>query len=737
MAATYSSGTSQHDTAVRASLGTCLLALAQRYGVAGFATGSSLAGLEATSRERAAALRAARVAGLRTQRRTVTWADLPRLAPQGPAIVSFRDGSCLILAETRVVDGTPVAMLEHPGFAGRAPLLVDRVRFEKVWTGEVILVRPAVGRGGAARPFGWSLVRELVRREGRLVGEGIAATLALAVLAAAPILFVQLLLLRVLPARADRSLLILGVGLAVVLVAEGVLRAVRAYLAARLAARTQARLATVLFDRLLGMPVGAIESLAAGDLKRRVDDLAALGTGLAGLVPRLALDVGVLLVVGPLMLDLDLRLTLAALTVTALVVTGLVAARPRLRHAAARSVEAQARRSAFLDQTLGRIGAVKGLALIPDRVKQWDRQTAALGHAQLAEGRIGDGLQTLAVMAERVLVLGTLTLGLALSTSPGGGLAVAPLIAMVLFVQRLAAPLPTAVAMLRAEAAASIAVERLAAVLKQPVEQASGARDAVVTQGAIAFEQVEFTYPAGGVPALHRVSFAVPAGTTLGIMGRSGAGKSTIVRLLQRLHMAQDGVVRLDGFDVRDFDPDRLRGAVASVPQTSTILAGTIRETLTAAKPEATFEEMVRAARLAGADDFIEHLPRGYETLLHEGAPTLSAGQRQRLALARALITEPRILILDEALSALDPEIEAVVETNLREARRGLTTIIVTHRLTALMGADAILVMQEGAVVDIGRHRELLDRCDAYAAAWMRQPGALEGDGAEPVLALS
>jgi ATP-binding cassette subfamily B protein len=204
-------------------------------------------------------------------------------------------------------------------------------------------------------------------------------------------------------------------------------------------------------------------------------------------------------------------------------------------------------------------------------------------------------------------------------------------------------------------------------------------------------------------------------------MGRSGSGKTTVTRLLQRLHADYSGLIKIDGIDVREYDVDHLRRSLGVVLQENFLFSGTIRENLTMAKPDATFDEMVRAARLAGAEEFIDKLPRGYETHIYEGSPNLSGGQRQRLAIARALIVNPRILILDEATSALDAESEAIVNANLARIARGRTMLIISHRLSSLVNCDAILVLERGRVIDIGRHQELLERCDIYSNLWYQQ----------------
>ena len=196
---------------------------------------------------------------------------------------------------------------------------------------------------------------------------------------------------------------------------------------------------------------------------------------------------------------------------------------------------------------------------------------------------------------------------------------------------------------------------------------------------------------------------------------------------MQRLHSNYEGLIKIDGIDVREYDVDHLRRSLGVVLQENFLFSGTIRENIMAAKTDATFDEVVRAARLAGAEEFIDKLPRGYDTFVYEGSPNLSGGQRQRLAIARALIVDPRILILDEATSSLDAESEAIVNANISRIAQGRTMIVVSHRLSSLVSADAIMVLERGQVHDIGRHEELLERCDIYSDLWHQQTPSRDG----------
>jgi ABC-type bacteriocin/lantibiotic exporter with double-glycine peptidase domain len=242
-----------------------------------------------------------------------------------------------------------------------------------------------------------------------------------------------------------------------------------------------------------------------------------------------------------------------------------------------------------------------------------------------------------------------------------------------------------------------------------------------VFAGAIEFDGVSFTYNGSQRPALNEVNFSVPPGTMLGLVGRSGSGKSTVTRLLQGISRDYSGFVKIDGVELRSINLRHLRRNFGVVLQENFLFRGSIRDNIIGGRPGLTMEDVVRAARLAGAEEFIERMPAGYDTFIQEGSPNLSGGQRQRLAIARALIVDPRLMILDEATSALDPESEALVNANLKRIGTGRTMVIVSHRLSSLVDCNAIIVMDRGTVLDVGTHPELVERCAVYRMLWLQQ----------------
>ena len=251
-------------------------------------------------------------------------------------------------------------------------------------------------------------------------------------------------------------------------------------------------------------------------------------------------------------------------------------------------------------------------------------------------------------------------------------------------------------------------------------------------RGEVAFDGVFFRYARGRAdePVLQGVSFRIAPGETLGVAGPTGAGKSTLIKLLLRLYDVTGGAVRLDGHDVRDLSMADLRRNIALVSQDVYLFHGTIRENI-AYSSEASLDEVVRAARLAQLHDFVASLPQGYDTLVGERGVKLSGGQRQRLSIARAIVKDAPILILDEATSSVDTETERAIQQNLRTLTAGRTALIIAHRLSTIRHADRILVLRDGKVAEEGHHDDLLARGGTYADLWHVQSGDLMADGFE------
>ncbi|WP_252181380.1 peptidase domain-containing ABC transporter [Azospirillum sp. B4] len=385
-------------------------------------------------------------------------------------------------------------------------------------------------------------------------------------------------------------------------------------------------------------------------------------------------------------------------------------------------VEAETRKNSFLIETVHGMRTVKSLALEGSKRRGWDARGATAVRANRNLALVANQPQTILQPLEKLTYSGTLLLGCYMALSTDQAALAGSLVAFTMLASRATQPFVQIAGMLQQVQEVRGAVAQVASIVNIPPEELRsdhGLRPRF--QGHISFEDVSFRYPGAQNKALDRVTVDIPRGSVVGVMGRSGSGKTTVTRLLQGLHQDYDGLIKIDGVDLRQMDISHLRSNLGVVLQDNFLFSGTVRENIASARADASFEEVIEAARMAGAEEFIERLPRGYDTYLAEGSTNISGGQRQRIAIARALLINPPILILDEATSALDPDSEAIINANLTRISEGRTMVIISHRLTSLVDCDIIVVMERGRVYDVGTHEELLQRCDIYRHLWFQQ----------------
>jgi ATP-binding cassette, subfamily B, bacterial HlyB/CyaB len=365
---------------------------------------------------------------------------------------------------------------------------------------------------------------------------------------------------------------------------------------------------------------------------------------------------------------------------------------------------------------------VKALAIEPMQRKRWADYSARTILTRFRVTRLSSAANAIVTLLERLLIVAVIWYGALLVF--GNELSIGALVAIQMLAGRVSGPLVQIVSLVNEFQQTALSIRMLGEIMNRKPERAGGTGALTPRlSGEIVFDHVSFAYPNTQTPALEDVSVRIPAGAVVGIVGRSGSGKTTFARLLQGLYLPQHGHVRFDGHEIRELDLSHLRKSVGIVVQESFLFRGTVRENVSVTKPEATFAEVVAACQAAGADEFVQCLPHGYDTLLEENAANLSGGQKQRLSIARSLLPAPSILIFDEATSALDPESEAIVQANLGRIAEGRTLIIVSHRLASIADADFTLVFEQGRLVDLGQHAELLERSEVYRRLWQQQIG--------------
>jgi ATP-binding cassette, subfamily B, bacterial HlyB/CyaB len=712
------------DDAIRFPSGVeCIAIIARRHGLHVSAEqitlDNHLSGAELSPEEIANC--AARV-GLRARRVRLTWRGLSHLRKALPVVVTLTSGASMVLEGLEGDDEAVSVILQDPKAGEDAKLVVDRQRFEEAWTREVVLLRRIYDLADEEQPFTLGMIAGLILRERRIVRDLAICAMALSLFALAPIIFWRLLSDKVIYYGSLNTFAVLCFAMGVVIVFETIFAYLRSYLVLFATARVDVRLSEYLMDNVLKLPIDYFERTQVGLIGRDMNEIWKVRTFLTGQLFGTVLDSLTLFVFLPVMFFFSPLLTLVVLVLCVLIVGWLVMMLPHYRKRTGAVMRAEGERGAFLFQTLQGIRTVKSLSLEDRQRRQWDVHVARIAKLKLEEGFLAAVVHAGVRPLERLAVNGAYALGVYFAITTRDPVYIGALFAFLMLTQRVSGPLLQMAQLINQYDEARSAVTVVGRLVNQPKEEGNGDRGVhSPLSGHVEFVKVRFKYLGATSPALDNLSFEIPIGHTFGIVGRSGSGKTTVTRLLQRLHSDYEGLIKVDGIDVREYNVSHLRRSLGVVLQENFLFSGTIRENITAAKPHATFDDVVRAARLAGAEEFIDRLPRGYETHIYEGSPNLSGGQRQRLAIARALILDPKILILDEATSALDPDSEAIVNENIRRIASGRTVIVISHRLSSLVNSDAILVLERGKVEAIGKHEELLETCDIYSGLWHQQ----------------
>jgi len=669
-------------------------------------------------------LRIAQAAGLRASTTRLRWGDLFNMGQALPAIVLLRNGAAMVLlrAEAKQPGWPPVVVLRDPNSAEESPLVVDEARLAAAWAGDVILVKRDYRLRDEDRPFGMAWVAGQLLRDRRVARDLAVAALLLGVLAVSPVVFWRVMIDRVMYYGSMSTFTMICIAFAVLLVFETIFGHLRRYLVLFVTTRVDVKIWTHMFDKLLNLPIEFFERTPTGEIVHDMYEIYKVRTFLTGQLFGTLLDSFVIVIFLPIMFMVSTIMTACVLALCLLTCIWLVAMLPTIRRKVGLAIQAETARGTHLVEAVHGIRAIKSLALDARQRHEWDVHVARVAETRFDEGRTSNLVQTMVHPPQMLMMNGVVAVAVYLAVVNHDPMYLGAIFAFMIMTQRVTMPVIQAAQAIVQIDEARNALAAVAHIINRPAEEGrSGRGIRTPFIGRIEFNEVTFNYQGATSPALDRVSFTIPEGTVFGIVGRSGSGKTTVTRLLQALHSKYQGLIKIDGNDLREIDLDHLRSSLGVVLQENFLFRGSLRETIAAAKPDARFEEVVEAARLAGAEEFIERLPGGYETFIQEGSTNLSGGQRQRLAIARALMGNPRILMLDEATSALDADSEAIVNANLLRIAQGRTLIVISHRLSALVAADQILVLERGAVYDIGTHEELLERCDIYAGLWHLQ----------------
>jgi ATP-binding cassette, subfamily B, bacterial HlyB/CyaB len=654
--------------------------------------------------------------GLSAERARLDWEALRSRPFSHPLLLILKNSNVVTLMGVRR-EGAEEVAISDPLHRDGEIFFLARTDLERAWDGAALVIKPLPPSKEDAS-FGFSWFTRKLFAERKLLRDIVVAAMTMYMIALSVPIFFQLLVDKVVPNQAFSTLYAITAGVVVLILFDGGFNYLRSYLLAFITRKLDHVIANETIDHLLKLPIDFFHANPSGVVAYKLQEANNVREFLASRLFNTLLDGLGIIIFLPVLLIYSWQLTLIVLAISAVAFIVLAVMSHEFRAKLRDVNDIEGRRKAFLFEILNGIATIKTLALEPRSMMRWRRYTDESATKMLSLDHTSASARAVIGTLERGMSVGIGALGALFVLSDQ--MTVGALVAFNMLGLRVAQPLIQASTLMQEYQKAVLSLKLLAQLMQTKPEPTTG-QLAPTIRGHIEFEDVTFHYPGMAAPAIKDINFAVEPGQIVGIVGRSGSGKTTITRLLQGLYQPQAGLVKIDGQDMKELDLAHLRTQIGVVLQENFMFRGTVRENIAMTKPTASLEEVVRAAQLAGAHEFIQRLPHGYSTMLEESAANLSGGQRQRLAIARALIHNPPVLVFDEATSALDPESEAIIQQHLNAIARGRTIVIISHRLSFVARSNVIIVVEQGRIAQIGTHEALIRSCLPYNQLWGQQ----------------
>jgi ATP-binding cassette subfamily B protein len=518
------------------------------------------------------------------------------------------------------------------------------------------------------------------------------------------------------------ALNVLGILMLAVALFEALLSALRTYLFVDTTNRLDVKLSSEVIDHLLRLPLNYFDNRRVGDLVGRIGELANIRSFLTGTALTVVLDAVFSVLYIAVMIYLSIPMAIVALAPLPLFAVIVIINSPIVRRLLRKKAERYADSQSYLVEVLNGIQTVKAQSIELKSRWEWQGRYARFMSASFNTILTQTAASSISGFLNKLSGLALLWVGAYLVID--GQLTVGALIAFRIIAGNVSGSLLRFVSVWQSFQEVGMSVERLRDVLDAPTEVDQDDRNNIPMpeiQGSVTFEEVSFRFGQSGPLQVANVNLDFEEGSFIGIVGLSGSGKSTLMKLLQRLYPPLSGRIKIDGYDINKVELYSLRRQIGVVLQDTLLFNGTVQENIALSNPDAGSDEIIRAAKIAAAHEFIMTLPQGYNTVVGERGGSLSGGQRQRIAIARTVLQNPRLLILDEATSALDYQSERMVSENLAESFQGTTVFFITHRLTTVRNADSIILMDQGSVVEQGTHDELMALRGRYYCLYQQQ----------------
>ncbi len=641
-------------------------------------------------------------------------ADLDRLVY--PALIQLNSGKKVVI--TTIRDGD--IYIVDPVFSQK-PVKAERYKLLMDWTGDAILFTRRFELDRKKEPFGFKWFVPVVGKYMPFLRSVLWMSLILQVIGLASPFFVQNIIDKVLVHRAADALDVFVLGMATCTIFQTWIMGLRAYLFTNICSKMDVALSSRLFKNITALPLSYFQKWQVGDVVSRLGELQTLRSFITGSSLTILLDMVFAVVYFGVMFLYSRVLSVVVLVMIPLfVILNLVVAPIFRRMINERFLIASENRS-FLIETITGIRTVKSSSVENNFIRRYEEMLARLVKSSLAVINLANVANSIGTFLHAIFNLSILWIGSYYVME--GEISVGELIAFQMIAGQLIAPVMRLINQWQYFQQIRVSMERLGDIMNEETEPAFNPSRTTLPSlhGDIALEKLAFSYSPESGKVLDNINIRIPAGMKVGIVGRSGSGKSTLTKLIQRLYLPENGRILIDGVDIAQVEPAWLRRQIGVVLQDSKLFSGTVEENIRIACPNASHEDVVNAAKLAGADDFISQFQNGYETFVGERGSLLSGGQRQRIAIARALISDPRILIFDEATSALDYESENIIMQNIEPIAEGRTMLMIAHRLSTVRNCDAIIVIDKGKIIEAGSHDDLLKRNGAYAKLYYSQ----------------
>jgi subfamily B ATP-binding cassette protein HlyB/CyaB len=594
--------------------------------------------------------------------------------------------------------------------------------FIEQWSGKTILIakRPSLVEEEETK-FGLAWFIPVIMQYKKAFGKILLFSLILQIFGLVTPLFTQVIINKVLVHHSLSTLNILIVGVIAICIFEAWITGLRSCMLNHHISKVDVTLSAKIFHHVMALPIKFFEKYKVGEIVSRIRELDNIRGFIVGSAFTVILDSAFSLMYLGIMVMYSGYLTIVTLVALGLYIILNLILTPLFRRKLKEKSKLDTANQTFMIEAITGIQTVKSLAVEKYFIQKWDEMLSRYIKSVFVTANINNIGNNVAALIQQLSMIGILWVGV--NQVMENQLSVGELIAFQMYSNSVVSPVLRLVDIWQRFQQTRVSVNRLGDIMSEKSEPVFDPDRTTLStiRGEIILDRVTFRYREDTNEILNQINLKIEANTSIGIVGRSGSGKSTLTKIIQRLYVPETGRILIDGVDMAQVEPAWLRRQIGVVLQETYLFNGSIRDNIALAKLDASMDEIIKVAEIAGVDEFANEMPNGYNTIVGERGATLSGGQKQRIAIARALLIDPRILIFDEATSALDNESENIIKENLGKMAVGRTLIMIAHRLTTIRDCDTIIFMEQGKIIEKGTHAELLALKGAYYDLYMLQ----------------